>query len=76
MDRNLISDAAYLLHAVTGYRHSKWDTLKTSNSSADILSLRDSVVFVLWLLTEALICHHNMMAVLVFPFLWILFRNV
>lgn len=54
MDRNLISDAAYLLHAVTGYRRSQWDTLKTEHSSGDILSSRDSVVFVLQLLTEAL----------------------
>lgn len=46
MDRNLIYDAAYLLHAA--------DTLKTENSSGDILSSRDSVVFVVQLLTEAL----------------------
>lgn len=54
MDRNLISDATYLLHAAPGYRRSQWETLKTENSSGDILSSRDSDVFVVELLTEAL----------------------
>lgn len=54
MDRNLISDAANLLHAVTGYRRSRRGTLKAGNPSGDILSSRDSVAFVVERLTAAL----------------------